>query len=573
MGPLIPFKPGQISLRKQAILTEEEYTAALSAVIKRDFFPSLDRVTAENEYLTAVESDDPRRIRVALNRLLRFDQQTQGAVSAAQSKSSTLTPRPRQASERGEWDDTPLASSSSKGIFNPTFTPAADSTLGEEGSEGEEEDQEDEPGSGINPDLELSLSDFQSRYTSEDNASFSQLLDRDNQLRKRKHAHLFAREQASEQRRKRITQAEEEDAKRGRRLAIEANPDHPKLLEQAKTETLLIEDAGKGKSKETARTASTENIEATKDPLDDLILVPEPRKDDRPTLTGLNRWKYTARNALMYGPDANVSSLHASPHTTSSHSAAEKTAENEPQTNFTALRLPADDDAEFNDKREASEAGWSPSSSRIDAAIERGRAGSASASTIDSAGMGVVETPKVNGYGFVTPYSTPQHQEDEEMHLKIYNSIKARRRAAPRTSTLHSSSADGEEGSGREFQLPRLDKREEVAQRLMATASSPKPSERAGGGATPYGMQRYTGLAGLRARAFAPSPIAAKRKDLTPAAKALLDRSTRGLTPSLTGSTTSGGGLASPIAPTRNNTKGLSERGWTPTPQHTQRRS
>lgn len=37
---------------------EDEYTAALSHIIKRDFFPSLDRLSATNNYLAALESED-----------------------------------------------------------------------------------------------------------------------------------------------------------------------------------------------------------------------------------------------------------------------------------------------------------------------------------------------------------------------------------------------------------------------------------------------------------------------------------------------------------------------------------
>lgn len=37
---------------------EDEYTAALSHIIKRDFFPTLDRLSATNNYLSALESQD-----------------------------------------------------------------------------------------------------------------------------------------------------------------------------------------------------------------------------------------------------------------------------------------------------------------------------------------------------------------------------------------------------------------------------------------------------------------------------------------------------------------------------------
>ncbi|CDS00797.1 related to protein DGCR14, probably involved in pre-mRNA splicing [Sporisorium scitamineum] len=537
LAPLIPFKPGQTSLRKQAILTEDEYTSALSSIIKRDFFPDLDRITAENEYLAAVESEDPTRIRAALNRLLRFDKRV-GAASGSQSirekrRRDVSGATPAVASGRGEWDDTPIASGSSSRIFNPTFTPASTPGLSHD-----DQLEEQEIASGVEPDLDLSLADFQGRYTSEDNASFSQLLGRDNQIRKRKHAHLFARERASEQRRKHIIQAEERNAQKGRQLAIEANPEHPKLLKQAKA-TLLIEGSKPGGSEKETEAASN-----AKDPMDDLILVPEPRQDDRPAPVGLNRWKYTARNALIYAADANESYLHARP----SSSAVTANDQPKPTTNFAALRLPEESDLateERESEREESEADWSPSSSRVNEAIRRGRAGSFT-SSIDSSSVAVEETPKVNGYGFVTPYSTPQHgaAQEEEAHLRIYNAIKARRRTEPASSSA--TSAGG-------FQLPRLGKREELAQKLTSTASP------AAGGTTPYGKAKYTGLTGLKTRAFAsPRSTGEKANALIPAARVLLDRSTRGVTPTAR--------RGAPSAP-RGETERIGNRGWTPTPR------
>ncbi|SPO21313.1 related to protein DGCR14, probably involved in pre-mRNA splicing [Ustilago trichophora] len=555
MGPLIPFKPGQSSLRKQAILTEDEYTSALSSIIKRDFFPNLDRIAAENEYLTAIESDDPRWIRIALDKLLRFD-----GSPAMQTRKQRRKDVPGQvsnsASGKGEWDDTPIATGSGSRVFNPTFTPAASTPgINVDGEEAEEEQVE--PGSGITPDIDLSLAAFQSRYTSEDNASFSQLLDRDNQQRKRKHAHLFAREQASEQRRKRITHAEQADAERGKQLAIEANPDHPKLLEQARS-TLLIGD-GTHQVEDTGNDKGKQKEKEQKDPLDDLILVPESRKDDRPTPTGLNRWKYTARNAFMYGPDANEAYLHARPTSASTNTTAGEDSPTKPSTNFSALRLPEHTDSAGTEREDSVAGGWSPTSSRIDAAIQRGRTGSVTSSSS--------ETPKVNGYGFVTPYSTPQHHHppaaaQQEMHLKIYNAIKAKR--AFSTRTLLTNSADV--GGRGHFELPQWDKREKAAQRLVSTAS-PKPASR---GMSPYGVKKYTGLAALESKRFgSPRSWGKGKRELTPAARALLERSSRG----------SGmmQGVASVAIQRGGDSKGgsggggVGGRGWTPTPQHVRR--
>lgn len=573
LGPLIPLKPGQTSLRQQAILNEEEYTSALSNIIKRDFFPNLDRVTAENEYLAAVEADDSERIRRALDKLVRME----GGVPARKKRAVNVGSAPvrREEEGRGEWDDTPLAIGSSR-VFNPTFTPAT-STPGTAFDQEAGEENEEESGSGITPNSKLSLGAFQAQYTSEDNASFSQLLDRDNQVRKRKYAHLFAREQASEQQRKQITQTEQEDAEKGKRLAIEENPDHQKLLLEKKGPMLMIEGSSseaKGKGKEVSVQKEKQN-----DLMEDLILVPEPRKDDRPPPAGLNRWKYTARNALMFGPDANTNPLRS---TSTSHSPVLEGSE-KPQTNFSAVRSLDDSHPSTSaGEVEGSDPSWSPSSSRVDAAIQRGRRwkgrADSFASSLDSAAMGAEDSPKVKGYGFVTPYSTPHHstfeagegvgEGEDDMHLRIYNAIKARRRSdttRPLTTTDQTIASDGGSGGRREFELPNPTRREQLAEKL-ASAASPKP--RTAGGATPYGKAKYTGLGGLRERAFASPKFGGMGKKnagaLTPAARALLNRSTRGLTPL-------NSGFATPQTPALaaqgGGRKGVGDRSWTPTPQ------
>ncbi|ETS63945.1 hypothetical protein PaG_02276 [Moesziomyces aphidis] len=542
LGPLIPVRPGETSLRRQAILTEDEYTSALSAVIKRDFFPDLDRMTAENEYLAAVEADDPRRIRTALERLLSFDGQQRRPASTARTTRSSgrQTSATGARATRGEWDDTPVASASTSKVFDPTLTPAIstpglDAPLEEQGSD------EAEPSSGIVPDVSLSLADFQARYTSEDNASFAQLLERGNEERKRKHAWLYARERASIEQRRRIQSVERQEAEVGRRLAIEANPDHPKLIAEGKTK-LLLEGKGGSKATEPESAPSPEPRPKQKaDPMDDLILVPEPRRDDRRAPPGLGRWKYTARNALLFGPDANADYLRPP--------SAETATDGEATTNFAAIRrLDGSGGASGVEAEGSSEAGWSPSSSRVDAAIARGRAGSI-ASSFDAH-----DSPRVNGYGFVTPYLTPQHALDDE-HLRIYNAIKARR--TPVDADAHTQRSAG----GMGFELPRLDKREELAQRLVSTPSSAKRAK-----PSPYGTQKYGGLAQLRARAFA-SPAKQSAAALSPAARALLDRSTRTLTPAPSVTrTASAHGSTTPAVR-------IGDRGWTPTPQHPQRRA
>lgn len=151
---IVPGKP-QLSLNKQDVLEEDEYTEALSAIIARDFFPSLVHLDATNQYLTALESEDPVLINATVRRLTDL---------------AAATPTPRAQNDgRTPYLNFPMDT--------PLRTPL-----------------HRHPSSGQPPtkkpkyDTSLSLDAFQARYTSEDNASFTEILDDENKKRKEKYA-------------------------------------------------------------------------------------------------------------------------------------------------------------------------------------------------------------------------------------------------------------------------------------------------------------------------------------------------------------------------------------------------
>lgn len=55
--------------RKRKVLREEEYLSTLGAILRRDFFPSLAKLEAQYEYLTAVERADLAAVRESAQRL------------------------------------------------------------------------------------------------------------------------------------------------------------------------------------------------------------------------------------------------------------------------------------------------------------------------------------------------------------------------------------------------------------------------------------------------------------------------------------------------------------------------
>jgi len=140
--------PSTRSLNYQQVLEEDEYTAALSSIIARDFFPSLVHLDATNEYLDAVSSRDPHLISASVRRLQEVND-TPATYRGRPWQTPSATPYGAGPSE------TPLRTPRGEPVAKrPRF------------------------------DTNMSLDDFQARYTSEDNASFTQIMDDENRKRK-----------------------------------------------------------------------------------------------------------------------------------------------------------------------------------------------------------------------------------------------------------------------------------------------------------------------------------------------------------------------------------------------------
>ncbi|GAO50517.1 hypothetical protein SAICODRAFT_128905 [Saitoella complicata NRRL Y-17804] len=172
-GEIIPLPPKLA--RPPVPLEEDEYTEALSTIIKRDFFPDIDKFKAQHELMDAMESKDRGWIEGAEKRVLAME-----AGRAA-------TPRGKRAR-----------------VDTPGATPMT--VIG-----GQEEEK---PAA---YDTSVSLDKFQQKYTSEDNADFADLVDRENVTRRIAHSWAFTG------RNKLITAGQA--AQNAERKAIEANID------------------------------------------------------------------------------------------------------------------------------------------------------------------------------------------------------------------------------------------------------------------------------------------------------------------------------------------------------------
>jgi len=323
-----PPPPPKRVKRPKKVIDEDSYTDALSQIIARDFFPGLLESETQQEYLDALESKDPEWISSASRRLQHVmtpgRKRSRRGTSLAASGSQMQTPR-------GFAGDTPVSISAESSA----------STTNEEKPE---------------IDTNMSLSAFQSKYTSEDNESFYKLLDKQNSKRAEKYAWLWS----------------------GNKLPSKMQ------LAQKKTEMKLLES---GKSLEDDGFSKRDRL-AIKD------------RDDRPAQP--ETWKSAPNNSLMFAPDGVEDTLETKVQVAEAASRAPPKA-----VNYHNTRLPIpqiSEEGEGEGEGEESSIPSSPSLSAIrDAIAGRRRPGSEATSTVAGGGN---ETPRVNGYAFVA--------EDEE---------------------------------------------------------------------------------------------------------------------------------------------------------------
>lgn len=178
---LMPPPPTKRIKRPPKVLDEDDYTSALSQIIARDFFPGLQETQSQQEYLNALESNNPIWI-----------------AEASQNLREAMTPVPagrQRRTVRNSRFNTPTATPR----HHPSSTPIIDKTpIGLTGGATPSSVADSEVSSTGDftqpPEIDtstLSLSAFQSKYTSEDNESFNALLDSQNDTRRQKYAHLW----------------------------------------------------------------------------------------------------------------------------------------------------------------------------------------------------------------------------------------------------------------------------------------------------------------------------------------------------------------------------------------------
>lgn len=254
-----------MSLNRQTVLDEDEYTDALSHIIARDFFPSLVHLDATNNYLNALRTEDPNLINASVRQLQDL------------ATPSTSRYRPQQTPSQTPWAGAPSDT--------PSRTPYGP--------------DHERPSKKARYDVNMSLDSFQARYTSEDNSSFTQILDEENQRKREKWGWAWEAQKRVEAQRDIMLQARE-------RLLIEPAQASTtgvkgKLVIEAPTVCGLITERGERGGVDLEREAleaenSVENtLILVDDKQENMVTVGEvdvmaKRKDTRPA--GVDGWKF-----------------------------------------------------------------------------------------------------------------------------------------------------------------------------------------------------------------------------------------------------------------------------------------
>lgn len=180
----VPQKP--VSNKKRIVLDEDAYLEEMGKIIQRDFFPDLEKLKAQNEYLDAISQNDTEKIRQLYS---KYSSGKRPPTERFASPATFETPvEPRRQNDAAE-ENSKTATNSKKGRKkrnNNSF---------EDGNSSDEEDKT-EDNTGKPSKKKLSLDQYLALHTSEDNESFVEIQKESVKRHKLKYDWLYKDENA-----------------------------------------------------------------------------------------------------------------------------------------------------------------------------------------------------------------------------------------------------------------------------------------------------------------------------------------------------------------------------------------
>ena len=183
--------PAPRPARAPRVLDEDEWTARLDAIITRDYFPDVPALRNKLEWLEAANSGDPERVLEAQRHIQRrLRDAARGAVldtpSLANLTSAATGPTPTQSpSLRARSDHASPSPAAARDEWEDDEAPPSSTTR-------ENRQSETELRVAVSADdAKLGLDGFLAKYDGEDNANFRDILQRQNEAKRRKMAASF----------------------------------------------------------------------------------------------------------------------------------------------------------------------------------------------------------------------------------------------------------------------------------------------------------------------------------------------------------------------------------------------